>query len=224
MRTKLPKAIIFDWDNTLADTWPLIHSAINTTMKHMGKESWGLDKVKNDIHQSMRESFPLLFGDKWQEAGEIYKSSYKSQHLEKVQLLPGAIELINFAIKEGILLFIISNKIGNTLRAEVEHLNITNKFFVVIGSGDAKIDKPHKAPVDLALKGSNINPETDLVWFVGDTISDIDCAINSSCVPILYGEGNNVPKSLIASQSAKQDKQMLCFADHYEILAKLQGI
>ena len=23
-----PKAVIFDWDNTLVDTWPLIHQAI----------------------------------------------------------------------------------------------------------------------------------------------------------------------------------------------------
>ena len=27
-----PKAVIFDWDNTLVDTWPLIHEAIDKTM------------------------------------------------------------------------------------------------------------------------------------------------------------------------------------------------
>jgi phosphoglycolate phosphatase len=34
---KKPKAIIFDWDNTLVDTWPLIQTAIDTTMVQMGK-------------------------------------------------------------------------------------------------------------------------------------------------------------------------------------------
>ena len=224
MKTKLPKAIIFDWDNTLVDTWPLIHHAINTTMKKMGRELWSLDKIKNQIHKSMRESFPPLFGDRWQEAGEIYKNSYRSQHLEEIQFLPGAIELINFANRQGILLSIISNKMGDTLRIEANNLSITDKFFTLIGSGDADFDKPHQAPVDLALKGSNINPEADLVWFVGDTITDIECAINSSCQPILYGEGRNVPRTLIAKESIKQDKQMLCFANHSEILEKLKKI
>ena len=32
---KKPKAIVFDWDNTLVDTWPIIHMAINQTMQTM---------------------------------------------------------------------------------------------------------------------------------------------------------------------------------------------
>ena len=125
---KLPKAVIFDWDNTLVDSWPLIHFAINTTMEQMGRDLWSLDKVKNDIHKSMRDSFPALFGDRWQEAGEIYKNSYRSQHLEKLQFLPNAIDFINFLHQKKILLFIISNKIGSTLRMEAENLRIANKF------------------------------------------------------------------------------------------------
>lgn len=37
-----PKAIIFDWDNTLVDSWPVIQHAIDHTMVEMGKEPWGL--------------------------------------------------------------------------------------------------------------------------------------------------------------------------------------
>jgi phosphoglycolate phosphatase len=223
MNNKFPKAIIFDWDNTLVDTWPLIHFAINQTMEKMGKELWSLDKVKTNIHKSMRESFPVLFGDNWQEAGEIYKSSYRSQHLAKLEFLSGAVELINFLCEKGIILFIISNKMGDTLRMEVSNLEISNKFFALVGAGDAAMDKPHSHPVDLALKDSNINPETDLVWFVGDTITDIECAIKSSCQPILYGEGKNVPRDLVA-QMAQKEKPMLQFNSHQEILEKLRSL
>jgi phosphoglycolate phosphatase len=224
MSNKLPKAVIFDWDNTLVDTWPLIHYAINTTMEKMGRELWSLEKVKNDIHKSMRESFPPLFGDRWQEAGEIYKSSYRSQHLEKLEFLPGAIELINFLHQKGILLFVISNKMGDTLRLEVSSLNLDGKFLSLVGSGDAKMDKPHKAPVDLALQGSGLDAKKDLIWFVGDTITDVECAINSSCQPILYGEGNNVPQDLIKKQTLMAEKPMLCFANHQEILQRLNDL
>lgn len=224
MNQRFPKAVIFDWDNTLVDTWPLIHFAINQTMEKMGRQLWSLDKVKNDVHKSMRESFPDLFGDKWQEAGEIYKNSYRSQHLEKLEFLPNATDLIEFLSKKGILLFIISNKIGDTLRTEVNNLGISNKFFALVGSGDAQMDKPHPHPVDFALKDSGIDPKKDLVWFIGDTITDIECAIKSNCQPILYGEGRNVPKELIEKESRKEEKPMLCFNNHQEILEKLHDL
>ena len=218
MSSKLPKAVIFDWDNTLVDTWPLIHYAINFTREKMGKDLWSLEKIKNDIHKSMRESFPEIFGERWQEAGEIYKNSYRSQHLEKMEFLPEALKLINFLYQKDILLFVISNKMGDTLRMEVKSLKVADKFLALVGSGDAEFDKPHRAPVDLALENSGVDPEIDLIWFVGDTITDIECAIQSHCQPILYGEGSNVPKDLIAKQSAKKDRPMLCFKDHQEIL------
>lgn len=220
---KLPTAVIFDWDNTLVDTWPLIHCAINSTMDKMGCDLWSLDKVKTDIHTSMRELFPVLFGERWQEAGEIYKKAYRTQHLEKLIFLPGALKLIDAIKKKDIMLIIISNKMGNTLRMEVESLRITNKFYSIIGSTDAEFDKPHHAPVDLALQGSGIDPKKDLVWFIGDTITDMECAINSHCQPILYGEGRNVPKSLIVKKSLEKEKPMLCFDNHLEILDYLKG-
>jgi phosphoglycolate phosphatase len=33
----LPKAVIFDWDNTLVDSWPVIHHALNETLEAYGK-------------------------------------------------------------------------------------------------------------------------------------------------------------------------------------------
>ena len=60
---KLPKpqAIIFDWDNTLVDTWPLIQKAINVTMEKMAKPLWTLDQVRDNVHKSMRDYFPDIF-------------------------------------------------------------------------------------------------------------------------------------------------------------------
>ena len=75
LRLKKPKAIVFDWDNTLVDTWPLIQHSIDTTMTSMGREPWGLERVRDNVHKSMRESFPEIFGSDWEKAGEIYKNT-----------------------------------------------------------------------------------------------------------------------------------------------------
>ena len=46
-----PDAIIYDWDNTLVDTWPLIKNAINQTMRSLNREEWSLEKVRDSVQQ-----------------------------------------------------------------------------------------------------------------------------------------------------------------------------
>jgi phosphoglycolate phosphatase len=222
MNNKLiPQAVIFDWDNTLVDTWPLIQRAIDDTMVKMGREPWGLEKVKNNVHNSMRESFPAIFGNQWQDAGEIYRQHYHSNNLTSLAFLPGAIELLNKLEQMKIMQLIISNKIGNTLRKEVDFLGIKDKFFAVIGSQDALADKPSKEPVDLALEGSDLDPKNDLIWFIGDSIVDLECAHNSSCQPVLYGSGENIAKNFLDHSKKLKDKPLLHFHNHQDILAYL---
>lgn len=220
-QNKLPEAVIFDWDNTLVDSWPLIHFAINETMKVVGGELWSLDRVKGHIHKSMRDIFPDIFGEKWVEAAEIYKKSYRSQHLEKMVFLPDALKLIDALCERNIPLFIISNKIGDVVRMESDNLGISNKFLKILGAGDTDFDKPHRAMVDLALNDTRINPKKDLIWFIGDTIVDIECALNTGCQPVLYGEGINVPEELILREGSKNEKPLIWFKSHQEIINQL---
>jgi phosphoglycolate phosphatase len=216
-----PKAVIFDWDNTLVDTWPLIHEAIDKTMVAMGREPWGLQKVRDTVHKSMRESFPIIFGDNWEKAGEIYKNSYRAIHLDKIELLPNAMNLINKLEEQGILQILVSNKIGITLRKEAAKLGIDRKFFSIIGASDAAFDKPSREPVDLALLGSGLDPKKDVIWFVGDTIADVECAYNSGCIPVVYGHsGDQISKTI--SLEFLQEKNLPIYFDHQELVGILK--
>jgi phosphoglycolate phosphatase len=216
-----PKAVIFDWDNTLVDTWPLIHEAIDKTMVAMAREPWGLQKVRDTVHKSMRESFPIIFGDNWEKAGEIYKNSYRAIHLDKIELLPNAMNLINKLEEQGILQILVSNKIGITLRKEAAKLGIDRKFFSIIGASDAAFDKPSREPVDLALLGSGLDPKKDVIWFVGDTIADVECAYNSGCIPVVYGHsGNQISKTI--SLKFLQEKSLPIYFDHQELVGILK--
>jgi phosphoglycolate phosphatase len=148
----------------------------------------------------MRESFPDIFGDDWQKAGEIYKSTYRSIHLEQIQLLPGALELMEKLEEKGIMQFIVSNKIGLTLRKEAAQIGVDRKFFALIGANDASDDKPSRQPVDLALMGSDLDSKKDEIWFIGDTIADVECAYNSDCRPIVYGHFEYAVSKTIPSE------------------------
>ena len=56
-----PRAILFDWDNTLVDSWTTIHEALNAVMAAMEKPLWSLRETKERVRLSLRESFPLSF-------------------------------------------------------------------------------------------------------------------------------------------------------------------
>jgi phosphoglycolate phosphatase len=81
-------------------------------------------------------------------------------------------------------LAVVSNKTGNYLRREAQHLKWDSLFHRVVGATDCARDKPSPEPVHKALEGSGITPGAD-VWFVGDTDIDLECAHNSGCAAVL---------------------------------------
>lgn len=187
MSLPTPRAILFDWDNTLVNTWPVIHEAMIATFIAMGQEPWTLDQTKARVRKSMRDAFPALFGDRWEEAGDVYQKHYRANHLGKLHPLPHSQDVLQRIRDLGLFCGVVSNKKGPTLRQEVEHIG-WNKFFdSVIGSDDAARDKPHADPVHLTFDKSHIKSGSD-VWFIGDSDIDLECAINSGCTAILFGD------------------------------------
>jgi phosphoglycolate phosphatase len=181
-----PRAILFDWDNTLVDSWATIHEALNLVMAAMGKPLWSIEETKGRVRLSLRESFPVHFGERWEEAREIYLDRFRAIHLERLTALPGRGELLRGLAGENIFLGVVSNKTGALLRREAEQLGWSTYFGKLVGAGDAVADKPDAAPVRMALAPSGI-AAGETVWFVGDTGVDMECAGNSGCVPVLLG-------------------------------------
>ena len=124
----LPTAIIFDWDDTLVDNWESINSALNTTLKAMGKKSFSLSKTRNRVRKSMRESFPILFGDRWKEASDLFLNEMKKDHLTKLEVISGIPGLLEGIKDIGIPMGIVSNKNGDLLRNEVNFLGWEKVF------------------------------------------------------------------------------------------------
>jgi phosphoglycolate phosphatase len=183
-RLTRPRAILFDWDNTLIDTWGVIHDALNVTLVAMNHAPWTLDETKSKVRSSLREAFPLMFGADWEKAGRIYTDAYAATHLERLSEMPGAERMLDELAGRGLYLGVVSNKLGPFLRREADRLGWTAKFARLVGASDTPRDKPAIDPVDLALSGSGIARGSD-VWFVGDTDIDMVCAHNSQCVPVL---------------------------------------
>ncbi|HJU18546.1 MAG TPA: HAD family hydrolase [Stellaceae bacterium] len=181
-----PRAILFDWDNTLVDSWATIHDALNIVMAAMDLPSWSLAETRSRVRLSLRESFPRHFGARWEEARQIYLDAFAAIHLDRLAPLPGSAALLEGLRGLGVFLGVVSNKTGALLRREAERLGWAPYFGSIVGAGDATADKPAAAPALFALAASGI-AAGDAVWLVGDTAVDMQCAINAGCRPVLLG-------------------------------------
>ncbi|CCQ73798.1 Phosphoglycolate phosphatase [Magnetospira sp. QH-2] len=211
MSLPAPKAILFDWDNTLVDTWDVIHDASNHTLRAMGHKPWTMAETRVNVRRSMREAFPELFGERWKEAEKVFYDRFLAIHLDLLNPIAGSEDLLRCLSKRGIYLGVVSNKTGTYLREEAKQLGWNGFFAALIGAKDAEKDKPAPDPVHMALRGSGIEPGPH-VWFVGDTDIDLVCAHAAGCLPVLLrpeapeeGEFDDHPPSLHVS-----DAELLC--------------
>lgn len=211
-----PRAIIFDWDNTLVDSWGTIHDALNFLMAAMEQPLWTIEQTRERVRLSLRNAFPAIFGERWEEAQRVYIDRFRAIHLERLTPLPGRDAMLRALAADGHYLAVVSNKTGAVLRAEAEHIGWAPLFGSIVGAGDTHTDKPHCAPVELALKPSGISPGPD-VWFVGDTAVDMECAIAAGCVPVLLGE-------LDADAAFAQFPPVLTFANDVALFHALRGL
>lgn len=190
-----PRAVIFDWDNTLVTNWRCVHAAINAALATYGHRPWTLEESYERVRHSLRDSFPVIFGDDWMAARDIFYAHFAAHHLEYLEPLDGAEAMLRDLHRRGIHLAVVSNKTGRFLRAEADALGWAPLFGRLVGATDAPVDKPAVEPVRLALSTADIAPGPD-VWFVGDADVDMECAHRAGCVPILVGSTPQVGAGL----------------------------
>ncbi|WP_114391641.1 HAD family hydrolase [Oleisolibacter albus] len=181
-----PAAILFDWDNTLVTNWRCVCASINAALEAFGLPTWTLEESYARARHSLRDSFPILFGEDWHRARDIFYAHFRAHHLEYLEPLPGAAEMLAGLREQGIYLAVVSNKNGPFLRAEAAHLGWDCFFGALVGATDAPVDKPAVAPVHQALAPGGVAAGGD-VWFIGDADVDMECAHRAGCVPILVG-------------------------------------
>src|SRR5579863_4539492 len=144
-----PRVLLYDWDNTLVDGWAGITGALNAVFAAFAMPEWSVADTRARVRVSLRDSFPVMFGDEWERARDIFYAALEEQHLQHVRPMLGAADALaaGGAWPQGV----VSNKAGRYLRAEVTHLGWSGHFGAVVGAGDAPADKPDPAPILLAL-------------------------------------------------------------------------
>ncbi len=191
------KYIIFDWDNTLADSWDCIHLAMMDCFdKCEIPRAWhDIASTKHHGQGALRSYFPDLFGDKSDKATRIFYEFYEANYRQFVKKIAHSDELMQFLHQHMTNWGVISNKRGDYLRAELTNFgwfqaNPELLKLKICGSRDYEFDKPDARLWQLYRQANEIACENQQILYVGDMQVDANFAQNCAIKCAIIGDAN----------------------------------
>jgi len=171
------KAILFDWDGTIAKTLDVWLDVFEKAYQDFGVEM-------------SRKEIPEHFGDyPWTEAklGNrttafwLQATEAAKPFLAKVKLYDGAKEVLQ-SLSKRYRLAIVTSSAYEMLDAALSHSGLEELFEFKVTAQDTDVHKPDPEPVSLALQKLNLSAEE--VIFVGDTEKDTraSAALDIPCI------------------------------------------
>ncbi len=201
----LPRAIFFDWDGTLADSYKFLESAHNHVRRGLGLSEFKGDEFKSYFGHPREKLYKELYGHEIEKAKTLFGDYVTKNHMTNLKPMPGAKELIEAGEKLGLIMGIISNKKAEFLHQEIKGFGWDGYFKSVIGAGDAPRDKPAGDPLIKATREAGVGMANS--WYVGDTDVDLQCAQNASCAAVFMAD------SAQSKEWIKLYKPLLIFKD-----------
>lgn len=198
------RAIIFDFDGTLADTIPAIRAGLNATMRHYGYPEHSLEAVRSFINFGARklvcQALPAeLQSDEalLDEVLETYEKNYGQTYLQTNKTYAGLDALVReLHDVHGMRIGVLSNK---------EHPFVCDLVAQVLGEDLCEAvqgnipDKPSKPDPYLSRRVAEaLGVSTEECVMVGDSDVDIRTAKNAGMIPVSVSWGYRDADFLLA--------------------------
>lgn len=176
------KAILFDFDGTLADSFKAIAASVNHVRQTVGLNPLPFLEVKKfvgfGLDHLVRSMVP---GGNVDELKATYHDHHQQHMLGATELYPGARGFLSFLRDRGILAGVCSNKPVEFTRKLVDHLGIGNYFDEILGPESCGCPKPAPNMICMAMEHMKILPEN--VVYLGDMDIDVIAARGAGVAP-----------------------------------------
>lgn len=182
--------LIFDFDGTLADSFPIIQK----TFKHVFKTfplSYEVsdEEIKTYFGPTLHDTFSKHYEEnKIDEIIEEYRR-YNHEIHNELKPIKNAIKLLDYLKSNNYDIAVVSSKGTESLNLGLKVLNMDKYFDVVIGADDVKNHKPNPEGISRACELLHVG--TDDLIYIGDTKGDIKAAKNIGAFSIVLSKKDN---------------------------------
>ena len=183
----LPKAVIFDTDNTLYPYLPA-HKEATRAVEEKVERQLGINKVifrsafkearqeiKNRLGNVASSHSRLLYMQRTIEKLELgtrilttldLEQTYWRTFLSNCKLFPEVLDFIQLLKSKGVITANITDLTAQIQFRKLVYFGLDEFFDYVVTSEEAGADKPDKRPFEVVLEKLQIEPEN--IWMIGD--------------------------------------------------------
>ncbi|MCK4435723.1 HAD family hydrolase [Candidatus Bathyarchaeota archaeon] len=187
-RIVMIKSIVFDVDGVLIDSNEIIVKAYRKTAERLGLRIPAPQEVIDLMGRPLTEIVGIL----WANANiELYVREFRRLFMDEDLVIPaieGAVDVVREIKESGFRIGAISGKIMFFIEKHLKEAGFDiNWFEAIVSFETTKKYKPNPEPLLHAINKLDVKPEETV--YVGDAISDFECAKNAKAeyVAVLTG-------------------------------------
>ena len=205
--------IIFDWDGTLINSIDWIASCLQQAVVQCGRPIPETQAAKDVIGLSINKAMHALFPEADPQTQEQLVASYSQRYFSKPisqeDLFPGVYEMLVKLNEAGYQLAVATGKTRDGLQ-EALLATGTENLFSVTRCADETASKPDPRMLQEIIQHTQTAKERTLM--VGDSIHDLQMALNASISAIAVSCGAHSAKFLL------QYQPLLCLQQPTELM------
>ena len=178
------KAVLFDYDGTLADTNELICESWRFTVKTLADKTMTDDEIRSTFGEVLSYSMERVMPGIDPELGvSVYRKYQHDIYLDRIKLFPGTEEVLASLRESGYKTALVTSRLRSSTERGLKHFGIYDSFDVILTADDTDAVKPDPAPIYITLDKLGVRPEEAV--FIGDTTHDIEAGIAAGVFTIL---------------------------------------
>ncbi len=170
---KETKAVIFDFDMTLADSSYAIHHCSNLLARKFGLKEVSREVVLAGIGLPIEDCWRLYWGDFQEEWLGYYRDEFRGVEQTGIRLFPNTVAALEKLRGAGIKTGVVSNR--RFARRVVEATKLTPYMDVIIGLEDVTRAKPDPEALFKAIAALGVDALGTV--YVGDTDIDMKTSV-----------------------------------------------
>ena len=169
------RAVVFDLDGTLLDSYAGIHDSLSTVLEHFGRPPVTVEETRRLVGHGLETLIAQVLPEELRaEAVERFRFRYKVNAPKLTRLMPGAELVVSELWRRGVRLSIASNKPAVFSRQLLDGFGLADLFAFVGGPDLGFPVKPAPGMVLAALELMGVPAAETL--YVGDMTVDVATA------------------------------------------------
>ena len=168
------KAVVFDWDLTLWNSWDIHINLMDQTADALGHPRPDRADLGKEYSRPFLQHLAWFFPGDQKRVEETYMGFYHAAVWQEPRLYPGIPELLRFLKECGYRTAILSDKREVFGVPEFEHSNLSDAVDQALFFADGMAPKPDPSGLQEVMRSLDVTPSECL--FLGDSHRDIQCA------------------------------------------------